>query len=190
MSNLRILTVATVAGLATLGLVGGATTTSSADADGSAPHAGQRVVAWATTPVKCDGGALKKMSSRLSADPFSFPGTSGADVAVTGAQVALTGPKSGTDTILVTFTAESYYTGSGWMSLELHKDGVPTAPYADNGSPFAFTSESSYHGDSAQFCTRIGTGTHLLAIQASTTGDTTTDSGWLDDWTMTVERFE
>ena len=140
--------------------------------------------------MKCDGGALKKMSSRLSADPFSFPGTSGADVAVTGAQVALTGPKSGTDTILVTFTAESYYTGSGWMSLELHKDGVPTAPYADNGSPFAFTSESSYHGDSAQFCTRIGTGTHLLAIQASTTGDTTTDSGWLDDWTMTVERFE
>jgi hypothetical protein len=190
MTNHRNLTFAAVAGLATLGLVGAATTTSSADADRSAPPAGQRVVAKATTPVTCDGGALKKMSSRLSADPFSFAGTSGADVAVTGAQVALTGPKTGKDTILVTFTAESYYTGSGWMGVELHKDGVPAAPYADNGSPFAFTSQASYHGDSAQFCTKIGRGTHVLAIQASTTGDSTTDSGWIDDWTMTVERFE
>ncbi|ABL79677.1 MULTISPECIES: hypothetical protein [unclassified Nocardioides] len=190
MSNHRTLAFAAVASLATLGLVGGATTTSSADADGFAPHVGQRVAAKATAPVKCGGGALKKMTSRLSAEPFSFAGTAGADVAVTGAQVALTGPPKGTDTVLVTFTAESYYTGSGWMSLELHKDGVPAAPYADNGSPFAFTSEASYHGDSAQFCTKIGTGTHVLAIQASTTGNSSTDSGWIDDWTMSVPRFE
>lgn len=190
MSNHRALAFAAVASLATLGLVGAATTPSSAEAEVSTPPTGQRVVAKATAPVKCNGGTLKKMSSRLSADPFSFAGTAGADVAVPGAQVALTGPPKGTDTVLVTFTAESYYTGSGWMSLELHKDGVPAAPYADNGSPFAFTSEASYQANPAQFCTKIGKGTHILAIQASTTGNAGTDSGWIDDWTMSVLRFE
>ena len=192
MSDHRTLTFAAVAGLAILGLVGAATTTAtgSAGADRSAPHAGQRVAAKVTAPVRCDGGPLKKMSSRLSAEPFGFAGTAGADVAVPGAQLTVTGPRRGTDTFLVTFSAESYYTGSGWMSLELHKDGVPVAPFADNGSPFAFTSESAYHGDSAQFCTKIRRGTHVLALQASTTGGSTTDSGWIDDWTMTVERFE
>ena len=63
MSNLRILTVATVAGLATLGLVGGATTTSSADADGSAPHAGQRVVARAAPPRNWARGARQNTPS-------------------------------------------------------------------------------------------------------------------------------
>ncbi|CAI9402235.1 hypothetical protein [Nocardioides sp. T2.26MG-1] len=188
----RTLSFAAVAGIATLALVGAATTPSTAtgSSDRSAPHAGQRVAARAAAPVTCSGGPLKSMTSRLSADPFSFAGTAGADVAVPGAQVSLSGPRRGTDTILVTFTAESYYTGGGWLSLELHKDGVPVAPYADNGSPFAFTSESSYHGDSAQFCTKIRRGVHTLALQASTTGDATTDSGWIDDWTMTVERFE
>lgn len=189
MSNHRTVTVA--AAVATLGLVGTALTSSSADAGQTTPPPVQRVSHRVTTPpVKCDGGALKRMNSRLSAEPFSFPGTSGANVAVPGAQLPLTGPTKGTDTVLVTFTAESYYTGSGWMSLQLHKDGVPVAPYADNGSPFAFTSENTYHGDSAQFCTKIGHGTHILALQASTTGDSSTDSGWIDDWTMTVQRFE
>lgn len=194
MSTMRTLSFAAVAGIATLGLVGAATTpstaTGSSDSDRSAPHAGQRVAARTTAPVTCSGGALTAMTSRLSAEPFSFPGTAGADVSVPGAQVTLNGPRRGTDTVLVTFTGESYYTGSGWMGLELHKDGVPVAPYADNGSPFAFTSEASYHGDSAQFCTKIRRGAHTLAVVTSTTGDATTDNGWIDDWTMTVQRFE
>lgn len=194
MSTLRTLGLAAVAGITTLGLVGTATTpstaTGSAGDDRATPHAGQRVAARATAPVTCSGGALTAMTSRLSAEPFSFPGTTGADVAVPGAQVTLNGPRRGTDTVLVTFTAESYYTGSGWMGLEMHKDGVPAAPYADNGSPFAFTSEASYQSSSAQFCTKIRRGAHTFAVVASTTGDASTDSGWLDDWTMTVQRFE
>jgi hypothetical protein len=185
MTSYRTLTFAAVAGIATLGLVGAATTPSTAtdSSDRTAPHAGQRTAARAAAPVTCSGGALKKMTSKLSADPFSFPGSTGADVAVPGARLSLAGPRRGTDTVLVTFTAETYYTGSGWMSLELHKDGVPAAPYADNGSPFAFTAEASYQAESAQFCTKIGRGVHTLAVTASTTGDATTDSGWLDDWT-------
>lgn len=194
MNTLRTLSFAAVAGIATLGIVGAATTPStasgSAGSDRTAEQAGQRVAARATAPVTCAGGPLKAMTSRLSAEPFSFPGTTNADISVPGAQVTLSGPRRGTDTVLVTFTAESYYSGSGWMGLEMHKDGVPAAPYADNGSPFAFTSEASYQSTSAQFCTKIGRGAHTLAILASTTGDSTTDSGWLDDWTMSIQRFE
>ena len=138
--------------------------------------------------VACNGGAALGLQSRLSAEPFSFNGTSNNDVAVPGAQVTVKGPKRGTDTFLITFSAETYYTGSGWMSLEAHKDGTPVAPFANNGSPFAFASETAYQSNSAQFCTKVGRGTHTLTIQASTTGDAT-ESGWLDDWTMSVQRF-
>lgn len=197
MNTLRTLSFTAVASIATLGLVGAATTASTATgsggssgADRPAEHAGQRVAARATAPVVCSGGPLKAMTSRLSGEPFTFPGTSNADVAVPGAQVTLKGPRRGTDTVLVTFSAETYYTGTGWMGLELHKNGVPTPPYADNGSPFAFASEANYQGHSAQFCTKIGRGTHTFAVMASTTGDAATDSGWLDDWALSIQRFE
>ena len=186
-------TPAAVAGLATIALIGGAALTwspSDAATGGTRAPAQRTVPARAATgPVSCNGGAAKGLASRLSADPFSFSGTSGADVAVPGAQVTVRGPKRGTDTFLITFSAETYYSGGGWMSLEVHRDGVPVAPFADNGSPFAFASEAAYQSNSAQFCTKIGHGVHTLSVQTSTTGDAT-ESGWLDDWTMSVQRFE
>ena len=181
-----------VTGLAALALLGGAALTGTPSEAASGGHAAphQRVAAAkATGPVSCNGGAAKSLTTKLSADPFSFTGTSGADVAVPGAQVTVRGPKKGTDTFLVTFTAETYYSGSGWMGLEVQRDGTPIAPFANNGSPFALTSEATYHGDSGQFCTKIGKGLHTLSVQASTTGDAT-ESGWLDDWTMSVQRFD
>lgn len=186
-------TPAALAGLATLALVGGAALTwaPSDAATGHRPPAQRTVPAKAATgPVTCVGGTAKGLVSKLSAEPFSFSGTTGNDVPVTGAQVNVKGPQRGTDTVLVTFSAESYYSGSGWMGIEVHKDGVPIAPFADNGSPLAFTSNSSYVSASAQFCTKVGRGTHVLTVEASTTGDATTDSGWLDDWTMSVQRYE
>ena len=186
-------TSAILAGSATLALAAAATLTWSPSqaAPGGDRAPDQRPVAAraGTGPVRCDGGAAKSLSTRLQADPFSFVGTSGADVAVPGAQVTLRGPSRGTDTVLVTFSAEAYYSGTGWMGLEIHKDGVPVAPFADNGSPFALTSEGAYHGDGAQFCTKIGRGVHTLSVQASTTGGRS-ESGWIDDWTLSVQRFD
>jgi uncharacterized low-complexity protein len=185
-------TSAVVAGCATLALAAGASLTWSPSEAASGAHRApdQRAVSAKTStgPVKCDGGKAKSLTTRLQADPFSFAGTSGADVAVPGAQVTVRGPSKGTDTLLVTFTAETYYSGTGWMGLEIHKDGVPIAPFANNGSPFALSSDAAYHGDGAQFCTKIGKGVHTISVQTNTTGDST-ESGWIDDWAMSVQRF-
>ncbi len=184
-------TPAALAGLATIALVGGTalTFTPSNAAEGNHPTQQEHAAsARATGPVKCDGGAALGLSTRLSADPFSFDGTSNSVIPVTGAKVTLKGPKHGTDTVLVTFSAETYYSGSGWMTLETHKDGVPIAPFANNGSPYAFTSAAAYAGNSAQFCTKIGRGLHTLSVNAGTTGGSG-EFGWIDDWTMSVQRF-
>ena len=182
-----------VAGLSALALVaGGAITTSSPSVagtgDGKVPV--QRSAAAAPGDVtSCNGGAAVGLQTRLSAVPFAFAGTSNAPVAVPGAKVTVKGPKKGKDTFLVTFSAETYYAGSGWMSLQVHNGGVPIAPFANNGSPFAFASESNYQSNSAQFCVRLGKGQHPLSVQALTTGDAG-ESGWLDDWTLSIQRFD
>jgi hypothetical protein len=188
-------TPAAITGAATIALAGVAALTfapSQAAPSDNSPrqHAATSAkTARIAAPIACNGGASKSLTTRLNATPFSFAGTSNADVQVPGASVALVGPARGTDTYLVTFSAETYYTGTGWLGLEVHKDGVPIAPFANNGSPYAFASEPNYQGNSAQFCTRIGRGIHRLAVKASTTGGAG-ESGWLDDWTMSVQRFE
>ena len=113
---------------------------------------------------------------------------SGSFVPVPGAKVTVQGPKKGYDALLVTFSAETYYSGTGWMGLEVLKDGVPIQPFANNGSPFAFASKPQYQGSSAQFCTRINKGTHTISVVASTTGGPT-ESGWIDDWTFSLARY-
>lgn len=145
--------------------------------------------ARAAAPVACNGGVSKGLRTRLEPVPFSFAGTSNAFVSVPGAQVTLAGPTRGTDTVLVTYSAETYYTGTGWMGLEVHKNGARIAPFANNGSPFAFASKPEYESHSAQFCTRIGPGNHTIAVKVGTTGGAS-ESGWLDDWTLSIQRFE
>lgn len=185
-------TPAAVAALSAVALLGAAAITAlptqAAPAD-PAPKQSAPAAAKKAVVTSCNGGPSRGLLTQVSADPFSFAGTSGADVAVPGAQVLLQGPKKGKDTLLITFSAESYYTGTGWMGLEVHRDGVPVQPFANNGSPFAFTSAAEYTGTSAQFCTKVGKGIHTINVQASTTGDNT-ESGWLDDWTFSVQRFD
>jgi hypothetical protein len=184
---------AVAAGLASLGLVGVAASTGVASSGASAPAAPRQVAAQggvtAQAVTSCDGGRSLRLYTRMSADPFSFPGSSYALKLVPGAKVQLTGPSTGTDTVLVTFSAETYYTGSGWLGISATKNGIRIQPYANNGSPYAMNSSHTYQGNSAQFCTKIGRGTHILAIKAYTTGGAG-DAGWIDDWTMSVQRFE
>lgn len=175
-----------IAILAGTAVAGGPVAASADDRHGPQQRVG---TARAGDVVACNGGAALGLQTRLSAVPFSFAGTSNNDVAVPGAQVTVKGPKRGKDTFLITFSAETYYQGSGWLGLEAHKDGVPVAPFLNNGSPFAFASEAAYQSHTAQFCTKVGRGTHTLSMQTSTTGDAT-ESGWLDDWTMSVQRFD
>lgn len=184
----RTALLASLASLASLGLVcAAASTGSAADGGAAARHPQQPApVARLATVTSCNGAQALSLNTRISQDAYSFDGTSGAQVQVPGAQVLVKGPKKGKDTFLVTFSAESYYSGTGWMGVEVEKDGVPI-PHS--GGDFAFSSEAAYHSDSAQFCTTIGKGLHTLTVSASTTGGAG-ESGWLDDWTMSVQRFD
>lgn len=157
------------------------------DATSSKP---QSATVNAVRPTVCDGGVHKRLQARTQVDPFSFAGTANADVKVPGAGVVVYGPSTGYDTLLITFSAETYYTGTGWLGLEVHDNNVPIQPYANNGSPYAFTSEAKYTGNSVQFCTKIKKGTHRIQVKVNTTGGPATDSGWIDDWTLSVLRFE
>lgn len=173
-------------GLSTLALVGAAVlalTPSQAD-----DAAGQTVTAQAAS-TECNGGAVLGLKAKTQPAPFSFAGTSNTMIAVPGAAVAVKGPVSGTDTLLVTFSAEAYYQGTGWMGLEVRLDGTPIQPFANNGSPFAFASKPQYEANSAQFCTRVGPGTHRVSVHVSTTGGAT-ESGWVDDWTFSVLKLQ
>lgn len=176
--------------LSTLALVGAAVfawvpSQASSGADGVEP---QSVTAQAA-PVVCDGGAAIRLQTRSQAAPFSFAGTANALVPLTGSSMSFVGPVAGTDTLLVTFSAETYYTGSGWMTLQVWVDGAPIQPYANNGSPLGFASEAKWQSASTQFCTKIGPGRHFMSVRTGTTGGPATDSGWLDDWTLSVQRF-
>ena len=191
MRNHRITAVAAAA--LAVGLVGVATTMGTATAkdepDGAPPQSSAPALAAAVdAPVVCDGGASLQLKTRLSPVPFSFAGTSNSFINVPGAHVTLLGPQTGTDTLLITFSAETYYTGTGWMGLQVTKDGVPIHPFANNGSPLAFHSSADYDSNSAQFCTKIKKGAHIIAVKTSTTGGAT-ENAWLDDWTLSVQRF-
>lgn len=150
----------------------------------------QSTSAAAATGVKaCNGGLQKRLYTRTQANPYSFGGTSNILKAVPGAQVTVTGPSKRLDTLLVTFSAETYYSGTGWMPLEVRDNGVPISPFATNGSPFAFASEPNYQSNSAQFCARIGKGKHKITVHVGTTGGSG-ESGWLDDWTLSIQHFD
>ncbi|ASR56213.1 hypothetical protein [Cellulomonas sp. PSBB021] len=162
----------------------------SGDDDAAATKPQSATINATTSPKVCDGGVQKRLQARTQVEPFSFAGTAGADRNVPGAGVVVYGPATGYDTLLITFSAETYYTGTGWLGLEVHDNNVPIQPYANNGSPYAFTSEAKYTGNSVQFCTKVKKGTHRIQVKVNTTGDATTDSGWIDDWTLSVLRFE
>ncbi len=182
-----------VAGSAAAIVLGAAMFTGSASAGPASDPAPKQSAGKASAKaasVACNGGKVVNMKARTSATPFSFTGTTSAsDVLVPGAQIQVRGPRRGKDTLLVTFSAETYYNGSSWMGVEVHLDGTPIQPY-DNGSPYAMNAEAEYAGASAQFCTKVGKGRHTLEVRAYTAGGAATDSGWIDDYTFSVIRFD
>jgi hypothetical protein len=149
-----------------------------------------------TTAIACNGGASKGLQTRIVNSPFTFSetGVNDQDQAVPGASVTLLGPAVGTDTLLVTYSAETQITGgdaNDWMGLEVHRNGVPINPFTPGADKLAFTGEPSWNSNSAQFCVKIGRGVHRLQafsnLHDSNGGHTL--NGWLDDYTFSVQRF-
>lgn len=152
--------------------------------------------ALATTVFSCDGGAGLGLKTRIVSSPFTFAETAvnDEDRAIPGAAVSVAGPASGTDTLLVTFSAETQLTGGDsqdWMGLEVKLDGVNINPFTAGSDKLAITGEPSWNLNSGQFCVKVRPGTHRL--QAFTnlhdSNGSHTLSGWLDDYTFSVQRF-
>lgn len=148
--------------------------------------------------TRCDGKRNINLKTRINSTPFTFSetGVDAADQQVPGMVVKFRGPRTGTDTFLVTFSAESQLNGglnsADWMGIETHLDGTPIQPYTAVGDVYAFTSSDLWQSNSAQFCVRVGKGKHTLRVLANLhdgSSDSTL-SGWLDDATMSVLRFE
>jgi hypothetical protein len=160
-------------------------------------HTASKTSARTSTAIKCDGGANINMKSRIVNSPFTFveTGVNDADQAVPGAGLQVKGPKKGTDTLLVTFSAETQITGgdaNDWMGLEVHLDGTPINPFTSGSDKLAITGEPSWNGNSLQFCTKVGNGKHDLAAYANLHDSSAAHSlnGWLDDYTFSVVRFD
>jgi hypothetical protein len=153
--------------------------------------------AAATTSISCDGGRLLNMKSRIGNSPFTFGETAvnDEDQAVPGTGLVVRGPARGTDTVLVTFSAESQVTGgdaNDWMGLEVHRNGSPINPFTPVGDVLAFTGEPSWNSNSTQFCTKITPGRHRFNVQANLHDSSGSHGlfGWLDDYTVSYLRFD
>jgi hypothetical protein len=160
-------------------------------------HTASKTSAKTSGVIKCDGGQNINMKSRIVNSPFTFveTGVNDADQAVPGASLKVKGPKHGTDTLLVTFSAETQILGgdaNDWMGFEIHLDGTPINPFTAGSDKVAITGEPSWNGNSLQFCTKVGKGKHDLTAYANLHDSSGSHNlfGWLDDYTYSVVRFD
>jgi hypothetical protein len=190
-----------------LGLLGAAALGAGALAGGSAiagsggPQgvgiAAKSVSPKTVTAIGCSGQASKALKTRIVNSPFTFveTGVNQEDQDIPGAALDIAGPPSGLDTYLVTFSAETQVRGGDqddWMGLEMHVDGNPINPYTAAGDVLAFSGEPSWNSNSMQFCVRLGKGVHHFQATTNLSDflSNSTLTGWLDDYTLSVQRFE
>jgi hypothetical protein len=145
----------------------------------------------AVSATACNGGALKRSLVRSAFDPQIISGVT--PVNLLTSPVVITGPASGTDTVLVTLTAETQLRGNtdgsqfDWIEGILTMDGVPIT---DTGSSeLALSGSSTYSSNAAQACVTVGPGSHLLRVQADvkTNGTSVGETGWIDDLVLRAD---
>ncbi len=150
------------------------------------PAAG--VSASSAGAVSCNGGRSISMQSKIVTSAFSFTPDGGAVQDIPGTGLTLRGPRRGADTYLITYSAETRLFGavsSDWMGVRADVDGSPVTP---SDSDLAITGTDAWNSNSAQFCVRLGPGTHHLQMRTVLFSGAST-SGWLDDYTTSVQRF-
>jgi hypothetical protein len=183
-------------GVAALATIAGAGMASAGSSGGDSAQAGGSDPAAASAKVRafrCDGGPQKAVYNRIVNQPIVFG--EGADVAVPGASLNLNGPAAGSDTLSVTFSAETQLRGNAsedlfdWAELEVLLDGVPLQPVGPPGSPMAITGGSTYAMNAAQFCGKIDKGPHSIRVISRIVDNGNDDAlqAWLDDYVLRVE---
>jgi len=173
-----------------------------AGGDGGSHHAQDGGVAARTSSVAptvfaCDGGAQKAVKNRIVSSPFTFgEAAPGVDIAIPGAALAIAGPAAGTDTLVVTVSGETRLTGStgtqDWIGLEVKVDGVNIKPFTAAGDVMAFSGSPTWNLHAATFCAKVGPGAHRVQAFTNLADFDTDDTlgGWIDDYTLSVEKSE
>jgi hypothetical protein len=182
--------------VAGLGLaVVGTTFSGVAFGGGNGPQGSSAPGKAALTSFKCDGGAQKEVKNRMIDNPFTFSETT-PFINVPGAGLNIGGPASGSDTLVITFSGETQLTGStgtqDWVGLQVLVDGAPVEPHTPAGDVMALTGEPTWNLNSGTFCTKVGPGNHNVQVQVNTADNDTNDTlnGWVDDYTLSVERSQ
>ena len=184
--------------LATAGIAYAAAGATASGEEKNAQGQPSNVAARTTTPsiIKCDGGRQLSMSSRIGNKPFTFSETAipDQDQALPGGALTVLGPRFGTDTFLITVSGETQITGgdaNDWMGLEVKDNGVNIQPYTAVGDVMAFTGEPSWNLNSGQFCVKVGRGVHRFQVYTNLHDSFTNHNlnGWVDDYTVSFQRF-
>ena len=191
----RTVAVAALAlGLAAAGSsVGYAATARSPQAGGPVPRTAAGVAA-AVTPVACNGGVLKKTATIHSNTPQLVHVGSPQNLSST--PLTITGPASGADTLLITFSGETQLRGNTDGSLYDWIEGQTTlngSPMTDSGPDMlALSGSPTYSSNSYQACFRIGPGVFQLMPRAGvvTNGSSVREQGWIDDWVLRADVLE
>jgi hypothetical protein len=166
MKNIRRVT----AGVATVAFAGVATLVGGAALTGATAHADakqtlrlpDRPQGKALTGA-CAGKALLGTRYR-SVDFQNVP--AGTTAEVQGSQWTLKGPSKGTDTVIVTLSSMASSGGAGELaSAALYKDGVGTS----EGAKY-FTYNGVLDQATVQFCAKVGSGQHTLAVEVTDGG--------------------
>jgi len=159
----------------------------------SASASASKLAAAAAAPKFCSGGAFKRMQAVGSNSPTTIDGT--AQVTLTPTPLTVVGPAKGTDTLLLTWTAESQLRGNtkgsnfDWIKGLISVNGVAVT---DNGvDQLALSGASTYGSNGTQVCLRVGKGVHRIRLAAkvvNTSGQA--ESAWLDDWLLRVDVLD
>jgi hypothetical protein len=175
------------AGLAVSGTsaVFAASAPKSPQAGGSAVAASVHANPASVVATACNGGAFKRSLVRFSNDPQIISGATPVDLIAS--PVTITGPTSGTDTVLVTVSAETQLRGNtdndqfDWIEGILTLDGVAITDVGS--SELALTGSSTYSSNAFQACAKVGPGAHQLRFQGAvkTNGTSVGETGWIDD---------
>lgn len=189
-----------IGGVAVVAVASGAGVAAASVGDARSPQAGGATTSAASGLVpdtvnvlRCDGGAQKHVYNR-SVNQYSTFGE-GASFTVPGAMVGLWGPAVGTDTLSVTFSAETQLRGSAagddydWIGLEVLLDGVPMQPAGPPDSVMAISGSKQYAMNAAQFCGKVRQGPHRITVRSNLVDNGTNDTltAWLDDYLLRVE---
>jgi hypothetical protein len=181
-------------GLAAAGASAGFAATSRSPQQGGSVGTHAAKLATAVTPTVCNGGVLKRTYS-IGSNDFQIV-NAGPTQPLTTSSLTFAGPASGTDTVMVTFSAETQLRGNtdgaqfDWIEGQVNLDGVPITDVGP--SQLALSGSSTYSSNAFQACVKVGPGIHRLTPRAGvvTNGSSTGETGWIDDWVLRADVTE